>query len=182
MKILAAIATLALILLLVLNQHRLYHGSMADEKKEWDIFEKRVAAEAKMQKISVIRVPEEIRVPRMGQVIRIASPVDFCMGIDGRAAFMDAKVTNDRLWNLKKYVFADKKIHQFADLLGYSVDGNISGYLVWFVPLRKVSWIPIRTIQDAQKKQIASLHPESEGVVSQDDLTMIDFRKLLGIA
>lgn len=151
------------------------------EKREWDIWEKRIEAECKITGITVVRVPETIRGFYGGKPVKVKSNVDFSVGVDGRAAFFDAKVTNERLWNLKKYVFADTRIHQYAQLLSAHTNGNVAGYLIWFADYRKIVWLPVTEIEKLKNAGVASIHPETEGVLVQDEDQIIDLRKLLNL-
>ncbi len=132
-----------------------------------------------------IKIPETVRglykingraVPRV-----VKSNPDFVLGIDGLFVLFDAKVTNDRLWNLKKYALNEEKIHQFHALLLASQYGNVSGYMVWFRTYSVITWIPIEVIQRGYENKLASITPETDGVISQKDDELIRFRELFGV-
>lgn len=154
------------------------------EKKEWDLWEKRIALEARLRGEFLAQNRAEVRIVRnRGQLIpiRLKSNVDFSMGLSGKAAFFDAKVCNDSVWNLKKYCFNEKKIHQFAQVLEAQKKGNIGGYLIWFVAHKKIVWAPAEVIAGLRAAGVASLSPLTPLVSVQDESDVIDFRKLMGV-
>ena len=158
-------------------------GEIRNNKREANLFEKRIKLDCDLQKIMCTKVPETIRGffsagtrrgPRM-----VKSDPDFILGLDGKHVIFDAKMTMERLWNLKKYVLCPEKIHQFSELLRASHCGCKAGYLVWFKEYRMITWIPIEVIVAAQTNKIPSLTPETEGCISQPEDELIRFRELI---
>jgi hypothetical protein len=115
--------------------------------------------------------------------VKVKSDVDFVMGIDTRAVWIDAKVTKDPLWNIKEFVLRNdqhcSKIHQWAKLLSAQRRGNMAGYLLWFTALEKITWVPVIAIEFCLKNGLASIHPESSFCRSQGDDIPINFRGLI---
>lgn len=153
--------------------------------KDWQIWERRILADAQLQGYEISRIPEEVRGLYTQRPTKIKSDVDFCMAINGAAVWFDAKACEEILWNIKKRVFrieTDKQsstLHQWAKLKSAADRGCFAGYLIWFTEARKISWAPVSAIEFAVKNNIASLHWQSEGVTSQDDDKPIDFRSLI---
>lgn len=155
---------------------------MNKRRKEWVLFEKRIKVDCDLQRITNIKIPEIVRGMFGGNKrgpMMVKSYPDFVLGLDGKFVILDAKVTHDRLWNIKKYCLHEDKIHQFSFLLRANLDGNISGYLVWFKEYRMITWVPITVIQYCQTNQIPSITPETEGVISQAEDELIRFREIL---
>lgn len=153
-------------------------------KREWELFEKRIKVDCDLQQIFCIKVPETVR-GMFGGIKRgprlVKSDPDFVLGVDGRFVLFDSKVTQDRLWNLKKYVFRDDKIHQYSSLLRAHTYGNIAGYLVWFKEYRMITWVPIHVLAQCLAAKTPSITPETDGCISQADDEMVRFRELIAM-
>lgn len=157
---------------------------MAPSKKPVAVgkqFEKMIVEHAKLDRVSCIRVPDEIRnfYNKTQKAIQVKTQFDFCLGVDGLAVFLDAKATQKSSFNFKGYLTNKKKIHQTMALKNAYELGNISGLLIWFYTLNVYTWAPINAIIELMSAGELGVKPDSKGVVSQTDLSPIRFRSLL---
>lgn len=151
--------------------------------RDWKAFEKRIAGEANMNGLFCIKIPETSRKipsgPNGFNLILTKSSVDFVLAIDGRAHFFDAKVCGDRTFNLKKFCYDEKKIHQLLQLQAARDRGSRAGYMIWWGAFELISWAPIEAIEMAWDNGDLSISPETPGVKSQTEREIINFRRLL---
>jgi penicillin-binding protein-related factor A (putative recombinase) len=150
-----------------------------NEQREFELFEARIRNEAPLQRVTAIQIPEKVVSLYRKIPIKVKSHVDYVLGIDGKIVVLDAKVTRERLWNLKKYVTHPGKIHQWAEISNSYSNGNLSGYLIWFVTLEKIVWAPAKSLIKIMEEGSLSIHPGTPGLLSQQDSVPIDFRRLI---
>ena len=148
-------------------------------KREFELFETRIKNESQLSRISYISCGQTVRQLGPNRFQPIRGNVDFVLGIDGAIAILDAKVTHERVWNLKKYVTHPSKIHQWAQLIAAHGNGNLSGYMIWFCEYQKIVWAPTSAIHKIMENGGLSVYPESPGFTSQPDSVPIDFRGLI---
>lgn len=144
----------------------------------WEQFEKRIREEAPLFNVTVWQYPCEIKLTKDRSTgfpiqFRVKSKPDFAAGILGMAAFFDAKSTKSEKWSLRDYVFRNdaraNKIHQWEQLDQANRNGNIAGYLVWFVKLRTITWVSVETIRAMVSHGDGYLTPQTAGCVSFPD-------------
>lgn len=155
------------------------------QKKVWSQFEDRIKDEAPLSGVTCWKIPTEVRVFRnpassgYGQA-RVKSHPDFTAGICGLAAFFDAKSTHELRWNLKKRVFSPEKCHQWQRLDDAWINGNVAGYLIWFVEHKSIVWASVGCIKSLQAKGEVTVTPLSPGVIAIPDnrpINLKDFMK-----
>ena len=153
--------------------------SLEGSRREWELFEARIKNESQLQRITCVACGQTVRQLGPGRFQPIKGNVDFVLGIDGKIVIFDAKVTRERIWNLKKYVTHPAKIHQWAQLLTAQNKDNLSGYLIWFVAHERIVWAPTTVIQKEMDEGNLSVFPETPGFTSQRDSDPIEFRRLI---
>lgn len=148
---------------------------MSKPPDEWRSFEIRIEKEAPLFGYTCWKVPTDTKMFfKMGtrQFQQVKSKPDFAAGILGLAAFFDAKSTIENTWAIKANVLRhDKhvdKLTQWHDLKSAWDLGNISGYLIWFVNLKKITWASCGTVQAFIDKGETSVRPDLPQVYSQD--------------
>src|SRR5579864_6664520 len=158
-------------------------GVVRKARKDWGTWERRIQADCGLQNFECSRIPEEVVALYSSHPKKVKSDVDFVIGIDGHACWLDAKSTNEPLFNIKHYVLRNdshaSKIHQWSKLLSAHKRGNFAGYLIWFIKLGKITWVSVPAIELALKENRPSIHPESPLCTSQKDDTQIFFRRLI---
>lgn len=136
-------------------------------------FEKRVIQESKLNGITCIRVPDHVTFSGH----RRKTEFDYCAGVDGLAVFFDCKATG-RAFNLKSYVLAKEKVHQYKALVEAAEKGNVSGYLLYFYEEGQYVWAPIDTVSRLIASGAKSITPDTLGTVAQSDKEIFSLRKL----
>ncbi len=148
-----------------------------ENKKDWEQWESRISVDSFHQKeVFALQFPRKWNMKFKGFT---KSPVDFTLSIGGMSVFLDAKVTNDRLWNIKEHITSPKKIHQLHQLLTAEDKGAKAGFLMYWKTYRLISWIPISVVKDSQLTQTKSVTPSTAGIVSQQDEIPIQFKLLI---
>lgn len=149
---------------------------------KWQGWEKRIITECGVQQITCVKIPTEIRgFFGSGKKAAVRSFVDFAVGCDGKAIFFDAKVTQDSVWNLRKYVFNEKSIHQYHSLIGARNNSNLAGYMILFWLHKRISWVPIDVIERCYNNGIASITYETEGVKTVLECDPMPLREMWGL-
>jgi penicillin-binding protein-related factor A (putative recombinase) len=145
----------------------------------WKQFENRIQTEANLNHSTMlVRIRDDVDVFR-GKVIRRKSEFDFAASIDGQAVFFDAKVTQDQGWNLKEYILAQKKIHQWIALQDAFDKGAVAGYLIWFQQHDTIVWASVPCIRGLMTKGEKALTISSQGVSIQSVNNPINLQGLM---
>ena len=145
---------------------------------DWKSFEQRVKKESLLQRIPVVKVPENVRVIR-GQTIYQKTEFDFCASVDSIAAFFDCKCMAGNVFNFKSYVLREKKIHQWNNLKSCSENLSIAGYLIYFYDHQRIVWASVPIVQDAMDRGDKALTLSSPGITHQSDSLPVNLRELM---
>jgi penicillin-binding protein-related factor A (putative recombinase) len=147
------------------------------DKKIWKSFESRIKIESQMQGITCIKVPEAIMVAK-GRTFRRKTEFDYCAGIDGVAAFFDAKSSGRDLY-IDHYILEEGKIHQFSALCSAGENLNIAGYLIYFYQEFQIVWANIALVKGLAEAGVKKISVETPGLKKQMDNVPINLRTLL---
>lgn len=145
-----------------------------------DLFEKMIVRDCRMKAYTIIKIREEfVGVYSLKAPIQKRTEFDFACGIHGKSLFFDAKFINQKKLNIKTYIMNSKKIHQFYNLMDcYNRDDN-AGYLVYFYPIKTITWFPIHVLDRAVHiDKDKYLSPDIKGSVSQSAHSIIDLKAL----
>lgn len=143
----------------------------------WKAFENRIKIESGMQGITCIKVPEHMIYSR-GKTFRKKTEFDYCAGIDGVAAFFDAKSSGRDLY-LEHYILEESKIHQYAALIQADENSNIAGYLIYFYQEFQICWANIKLVKKLWESGVKKITVDTPGLVKQMDNTRLNLRTLL---
>lgn len=146
--------------------------------KLWKGFENRIREECQLQGITCIKIPEQIVQAGGGKHFRRKTAFDYAAGIDGIAAFFDAKSSGRDLY-LESYITDEKKIHQFTALKAAYENFNIAGYLIHFYQEFTIAWAPIQVVHGLINTKQLKITPTTPGLTKQMDNVPINLRTLL---
>lgn len=146
---------------------------------KWREFEKRIKTECDLLRVTCIKIPEKVTGMYRGRAIQQKSEFDFSFGIDGFAAYADAKASKEPVFNFKSKMLAEKKIHQWQCLKSAEDNFNIAGLLIWFYGEGKIVWASVSTIDSLLSKGDKGIRLSSEGISIQSDSEPINIRQLM---
>lgn len=120
-----------------------------------------------IQGVDCLRVPDSCR--RLGQfkLIPIASPFDFIIGCENKAAFIDTKCVEKG-----NFTFSQIKPHQLAAFEKMKRTGR-AGYVIQFH--KEVYFAPLSVLRQVQKGQSVDI----ESCLHLGDSFFFDVRKIL---
>lgn len=108
---------------------------------------------SKLAGITTTRMPDGCRVVGRGRIVRVSTPFDWILSLDGKVALIDTKTTDATL-------FPPSKVseHQVVELLNHQAQGILAGYVVEFRKEAEVVFVPARRLMQAfiTRKGIAS--------------------------
>lgn len=142
-------------------------------------FEKLIKDHCALTRIMCVRVPHEIRNFYTGTPIQVKVEFDYCLGVDGRAVFLDAKASKEPRINFKSAITNKKKIHQLNHLASAYELGNVSGYLMHFYSEKVFSWASAPVVMDLLAANHLNLTPDSPGIVTMSSNEPLNIRELL---
>lgn len=145
---------------------------------DWKAFEMRVKKESLLQRIPIVKVPENVQFFH-GKLIYRKTEFDFCASVDGIAAFFDCKCMGGSVFNFKSYVLREKKLHQWTNLRQCFENSSIAGYLIYFYEHQRIVWAGVEVVQAALDRGDKALNLESPGLIQQLDSEPINLRELM---
>lgn len=122
----------------------------ASAKKFGDLFESRIEMAAKQSGLLLIKIPTGGRMIKRGgrlEFIRQASPFDFILQAPGRfPVYIDAKTRDQKKIPYSGW-FSHKSTHEQVMRLNEAAKfGTPAGFLVWFRPIDRVTFIPAHIV------------------------------------
>ena len=150
----------------------------------WKIFETNIVNHSLAMGLDVLKIPEGVRLvydkSRKLIPVRFKTCFDFVVSFSGVSAYFDAKcMSSGSRLNYKNHVSGADKIHQWAALQTAWDKGVVAGYLIWFPKDSLIGWANVPTIRNSIAKGDLSLDKSTEGVLWQEDLTVINLRALM---
>jgi hypothetical protein len=142
------------------------------------VFEARIEYDATLRRVTVVRIPDEVRGLYGSKKVQVHTPFDFAAGILGRAAFFDAKATGKPTFNLKDCT-QRKTEHQWLALQEAAAQGNKAGYLIWFYSSATIAWAGVEQVQGYLRDGLKSINPYLPGLRIQGDNEAIDLERLI---
>lgn len=153
---------------------------MAKEIDYGKCLEKKLLDEARLQRHTLIKVPEKFVGGYSARGVRqLPTPFDYCGSVDKTAIFFDAKACGKTSFDLGTYVFADKKVHQYKSLLEVHSNGDIAGYIIWLYHHGRIGFISVDRVQQLYRAEVKSINLETIGYFHQPDSQPFNFRNLL---
>lgn len=146
-----------------------------------EIWEKRILKDSRSKGYTCVRIPNAIHgaYSNKGKVWQEKTPFDYCVGIEGKAIFFDAKYTEDNSLNIKSKITPPKKIHQYWALMDAHNHGNMAGYLIYFNKHNLITWVCIERLDEIiEIDKLKSLNPDIEGLTSQSAFDTLDLKVL----
>lgn len=117
-------------------------------------------AQAKKNGVLCIRIENGCRSAYM-KLIRVLQPFDFILSYNGKALFVDTKITKS-----VNYTFSMITQHQIKHLHDLEVAGHLSGYIVNFTKHNKIVFFKASDLKKLQEKQ--SLGPQDGEIIGSE--------------
>ncbi len=146
----------------------------------WKVFEENIQKHSAYHRISIVKVPERVVIPKGKGPIRLKSPFDFIASIDGEAIFFDAKSESitDKFYFASKLKKEKSLQSQLDKLREFDKNGDVCGFLIWFKEACKITWVPLAVLEANLLSDEAGITWETPGVYTQEHSSPINLREL----
>lgn len=153
---------------------------MADNIDYGKWLEKKLVQEAELQNYTLIKVPEKF-VGFYGKrpAKQLPTPFDYCGSVGGRAIFFDAKACGKTSFDLNTYVFHEKKVHQYRNLLRVHSRGDVAGFVLWLYNLKRIGFISVVAVRDMRDQGLKSINLETPNFIHHSDHEPFRFLNLV---
>lgn len=137
------------------NLSRIKSGNKA--KGFGDLFEAMLKTACNRFGVGCVRIPDGcvMRRGKGGAIIpiRVQTPFDYVIALDGRAAFIDCKTVESG-----NFTHSMIKAHQIASLSELESKKNVAGYVVWFRDVDKIMFFSAKELKAVKPKESIDLN------------------------
>ena len=141
-------------------------------KNEGARFEKLFEAACLSRSIACTRFPDGCRQVGAYKLVRIKTPWDWVLSMNGRAAFIDTKSCNDN-----SFPHSHIEAHQIDAMLMHEAAGNFAGYVIWFRKPDLVIFMPASQLKPRIGER-GSVRPDEKFLINLGPVATHDPRRI----